>query len=216
MTEHCSQSYQRLSTGSGLFFDTGPATGLVPLAAGFCAAGSRSNRRRPIGSPVFESRRSLKPENRIVSELTASHRKTTNHTTARKHPCRAFTISWVQQRVCRGLTNEEEALRRVVLFVFVFLKFLVLLAEPFDPTGGVDQFLFSGKKRMAFGTNFDPDILLGRPGCDLVTASTLDGRLKIVGMDVCFHINFNPLLCRLGIHRCKKKLIICGSAHFFK
>jgi hypothetical protein len=92
------------------------------------------------------------------------------------------------------LTNEEEALRQVVLFVFVFLKFLVLLAEPFDPAGSVDQFLFSGKKRMALRTNFDPDILLGRTYCDLVTAGTLDGRLEVVGMDVCFHINFNPLL----------------------
>jgi hypothetical protein len=114
------------------------------------------------------------------------------------------------------LTNEEEALRQVVLIVFDFLKFLVLLAEPFDPAGSVDQFLFSGEKRMALRTNFDPDILLGRTDCDLVTAGTLDSRLEIVGMDVRFHNNFNPLLYRLGIHRCEKKLIICGSAHFFK
>ena len=99
------------------------------------------------------------------------------------------------------LTNGEEAPRQVVLYVFVLLKFLVLLTEPFDPAGGVDQFLFSGEKRMALRTNFDPDILLGRTDCNLVTAGTLDGRLEITGMDVCFHINFNPLLCRLGIHR---------------
>jgi hypothetical protein len=128
-----------------------------------------------------------------------------------------YTTSKFNSSVCVVvLTNEEEALRQVVLFVFVFLKFRVLLAEAFNPAGGVDQFLFSGEKRMTFRTNFDPDILLGRTDCDLVTAGTLDGRLEIVGMDVRFHNNFNPLLYRLGIHRCEKKFIICGSAHFFK
>ena len=99
------------------------------------------------------------------------------------------------------LTNGEKAPRGVVLYVIIFLKFLVLLTEPFDPAGGVDQFLFSGEKRMALRTNFDPDILFGRTDCDLVAAGTLNGRLEIMRMDVCFHINFNPLLSRLGIHR---------------
>ena len=36
----------------------------------------------------------------------------------------------------------------LIWLLFFLLKFLIFLAESFDASGGIDQLLFAGKKRM--------------------------------------------------------------------
>ena len=38
----------------------------------------------------------------------------------------------------------------------------ITLVKAIDASGGIDQFLFAGKERMAFGTNFDAKVLAKR------------------------------------------------------
>ena len=74
---------------------------------------------------------------------------------------------------------------------FLILKLFVLFPESFDSACGVDQFLFAGKKRMAFGTNFNTDIGFSRANLDLASTCTTDGRVGIFRMDVLFHDTLN-------------------------
>ena len=60
---------------------------------------------------------------------------------------------------------------RVVLGLFsarfgCFAGLCVLAAEAFDASGGVDQLLFAGEKRVAIGANFQVDIALMRRSGD--------------------------------------------------
>ncbi|VTR70661.1 hypothetical protein DESC_820021 [Desulfosarcina cetonica] len=73
------------------------------------------------------------------------------------------------------------------------LEFFVLFSEPLDTAGRIHQLLFAGEKRVAFGTNFHTNVLLGRADFDGVAADALNGRLLIIRMDVGFHWYFNPL-----------------------
>jgi hypothetical protein len=75
----------------------------------------------------------------------------------------------------------------------LILEFFVFFSESFDTAGRIHEFLFAGKKRMTFGTNFDADVFFR--GSDLygVAAGTLHGRVEIIRMDVSFHCYFNPL-----------------------
>jgi hypothetical protein len=58
-----------------------------------------------------------------------------------------------------------------------------------NPSGGVHQFLFSGKKRMTFGTNFDVQFLAfhGRTGFEIVAASAANCNFMIIWMYFGFH-----------------------------
>jgi len=40
----------------------------------------------------------------------------------------------------------------------LFLKFFIFFPEALNSTRSVDKFLFTGKKRMTFGANFNTDI----------------------------------------------------------
>ena len=75
---------------------------------------------------------------------------------------------------------------------FLILKLFVFFPESFDSACGVDQFLFAGKKRVAFGTNFNTDIGFGRANLDFAATCTTDGRVGIFRMDVFFHDTLNP------------------------
>jgi hypothetical protein len=81
-----------------------------------------------------------------------------------------------------------------------FLKFLVLFAKALNAPGRIHQLLFAGKKRVAFGANFNMDVAFGRTDLHNVSAGTRNGRLRIAWMNVRFHFNFNPLhiLCIHG------------------
>jgi hypothetical protein len=97
----------------------------------------------------------------------------------------------------------------------LILKLGVLFTKTVDSAGRIHQFLLSGKKRMALGTNFHANILFGGPNLYGATTGTLDGRLCVFWMNVFFHYNFN-LLYKLCVHRIQKILIIFGSVHFIK
>lgn len=100
--------------------------------------------------------------------------------------------------------------------MLLILELFVLFSEPFDTAGGIYQFLFSGKKRMAFGTNFYADILLCGSHMKCVAADALNGGIVIIRMDVGFHFSFNPPVRYLTVHGLQKLSIIFCSVHFFK
>lgn len=61
------------------------------------------------------------------------------------------------------------------------------LFETVNTAACINKLLFTGKERMAFGANFNTDILLGRAGLDNITASTGNGSLAIIRMDLFLH-----------------------------
>jgi hypothetical protein len=69
----------------------------------------------------------------------------------------------------------------LLVVVFVFFQ------EPFDSPSGIDQFLFAGKKRMALGADFHPDILPGGTGLKHGATGAGDRGLMVSGMNVGFH-----------------------------
>ena len=76
--------------------------------------------------------------------------------------------------------------------MFLLLKFLIFFAESFDATGGIDQLLLAGEKRVAFGANLDADVLLGRSDFQDVATGALNGGLVVLRMNVCFHFISTP------------------------
>jgi hypothetical protein len=67
-----------------------------------------------------------------------------------------------------------------------------LLAEPLDPTGGIDELLFSGEERMALIADIDADPGLGAAGYKRIAAGTVHRTGHITGMGFLFH---SLLLC---------------------
>jgi hypothetical protein len=73
-------------------------------------------------------------------------------------------------------------------FAFRLLEFFVLPAKSLDSSRRINQLLFPSIERMALGADFNPNILLRGTGRDFISASTFDHGLKIVGMDIFFHL----------------------------
>ena len=63
----------------------------------------------------------------------------------------------------------------------------VLLAIFFDSASGVEEFLFTGKERVAVRANFHVDIAGRRPSFDHISARTRNRRRLIFWMNSCFH-----------------------------
>jgi hypothetical protein len=63
----------------------------------------------------------------------------------------------------------------------------VTFLETLNAAGGINQLLFAGEKRMAGGTEFQPDIGLGGTGFKLVAAGAADRNGVVLGMDSFFH-----------------------------
>jgi len=76
---------------------------------------------------------------------------------------------------------------------FLFLKFFILFPEALNSTRCIDEFLFTGKKRMTFGAYFNPDIGSGRADLDLIATGTSNARFSVFRMYSVFHIICNPL-----------------------
>jgi hypothetical protein len=74
-----------------------------------------------------------------------------------------------------------------VLFLFAALVVGIFLFEFFNPPGSIDQFLLSGKERMAGGTDFNPYFVHHGTEFEFVAAGTNSGDLMIGGMDIGFH-----------------------------
>ena len=81
----------------------------------------------------------------------------------------------------------------LIRLLFFLLKFLIFFAESFDATGGIDQFLLAGKKWVAFGANFDADVLFSRSDFQHITTGALNGGLMVLRMNVSFHFISTPL-----------------------
>ena len=63
----------------------------------------------------------------------------------------------------------------------------VLLAEPLDATGGIDQLLLPGEERMTLGADFDVHgFLRRRPRFHDVTAGADDLGIRITSYNVCY------------------------------
>jgi len=78
------------------------------------------------------------------------------------------------------------------------LKFFIFFPEPLDTTRCVNQFLFAGKKRVAFGAYFNADIGLGRTDLYLVATCTSYAGISVVRMYAVFHSIFNPLKLKVS------------------
>ena len=77
-------------------------------------------------------------------------------------------------------------------FFFGLVVFGVTSTKFLDTAGSVNQFLFAGKKRMAFGTYFNADIGLGRADLYLIAARTPYAGISVIRMNAVFHGIFNP------------------------
>lgn len=79
-------------------------------------------------------------------------------------------------------------------------RFLVLaefLRELLHASGGVDQFLRTGVKRVAVRTNFDADVADGRAGLERIAAGTRHGRHFVSRVNTLFHIYLLSICCFL-------------------
>src|SRR5690349_2194669 len=64
---------------------------------------------------------------------------------------------------------------------------VILLLELLHPAGGVDVLHLAGEERVAGGTDFDHDRLLGAAGGELVAAAAGDGGLFVLGVNTFLH-----------------------------
>jgi hypothetical protein len=68
-----------------------------------------------------------------------------------------------------------------------FGLFCVAFLEPFDPSGGVNEFLFPGIKRVAFIADLDVPAGNGRAGFYDIAAGTGEFCVQVLRMDFLFH-----------------------------
>ena len=68
------------------------------------------------------------------------------------------------------------------------LSFFVAAVEFIDTTGGIDEFLFTGKEGVALGA--DTDFVFRTGGLDVpdFAASAGNGGIAVSGMDILFHV----------------------------
>ena len=73
-----------------------------------------------------------------------------------------------------------------IRILFVVLHTVTLLESVYT-SAGINELLFAGEKRMAFGANFNTDILFSGTRRNNLAARTRDRGLVILGMDTLFH-----------------------------
>ena len=106
----------------------------------------------------------------------------------------ALYFNYQMQLVSRKFSQQSEVTGGIKLSGFrLVLKFFIFFPETFNTTRCVNQFLFAGKKRMAFGAYFNADIGLGRTDLYLVATCTSYAGISVVRMYAVFHSIFNPL-----------------------
>jgi hypothetical protein len=65
--------------------------------------------------------------------------------------------------------------------------FRVFSLESFDAAGGIDEFLLTGKERMALRTDFEVDLRLGGACTERLSAGAFNDGLDVFGMNVGLH-----------------------------
>ena len=78
-------------------------------------------------------------------------------------------------------------------------------SEHIHAAAGIHQLLLARKERVALGTYFDFDILLGRPGVNHVATGAGDGGLLVVGMYILLHLQFH--LFTVGKFQINRKIL---------
>ncbi len=111
--------------------------------------------------------------------------------------------------------------------------FTIFLLKSFNPSGGIQKFLFPGKEGMAVGTNLNTDLLLGTLRFEGRPAGAFDHRFKNFGVDIFFHLitsryyftNFSRIFKyfylfknrdHLLIHRIEEFSIVLGGMHLLQ
>jgi len=72
-------------------------------------------------------------------------------------------------------------------FALFLLVHAVFAAVPLNPSGGVDQFLAAGEKRVAIGADFNLEILDRGAGFDHIATGARNRGVEILGMNFLFH-----------------------------
>jgi hypothetical protein len=67
------------------------------------------------------------------------------------------------------------------------IEFRVFPAEPLNPAGRVHQFLLSGVKRVALGTDFNGHARPGRPDGQLIAACAFNNGFLVFRVDIFLH-----------------------------
>jgi hypothetical protein len=81
--------------------------------------------------------------------------------------------------------NEETTAKK--LFLFVALISGIFFLELFNPSGGIDQFLFTGKKWMTGGTYLHMHFTVHRAELDFIATRADRFNFMIFWMDIGFH-----------------------------
>ena len=65
----------------------------------------------------------------------------------------------------------------------------VTFVKAINTTGGVNQFLLAGKKRVAFRADFDVQIVFHRRSClKIIAARAVDGYIGVIRVNFRFHL----------------------------
>ena len=106
----------------------------------------------------------------------------------------ALYFNYQMQLGSRMFSQQSKVTGGIKLSGFcLVLKFFIFFPETFNTTRCVNQFLFAGKKRVAFGAYFNADIRLRRTDFDLVATGTSYAGISVIRMNAVFHCIFNPL-----------------------
>jgi hypothetical protein len=113
----------------------------------------------------------------------------------------ALYFNYQMQLGSRMFSQQSEVTGGIKLSGFrLVLKFFIFFPETFNTTRCVNQFLFAGKKRMAFGAYFNADIRFGRTDLYLVATRTTYAGISVIRMNAVFHGIFNSL--KLNVSEC--------------
>jgi len=74
------------------------------------------------------------------------------------------------------------------------LELLVFPAKSLDSSSRVNQLLFPGIERVAFGADFNPDFLFRGTSGDFISAGAFNDCFMILGMDIFLHRRASSLI----------------------
>ena len=109
--------------------------------------------------------------------------------------------SYGAQSPCLKTPRQSEAATAGQLTFFARARSFgaaVAFGEFLNPTGGVDEFLFAGEKRMAGRANTDSNVAPGRAGVVNRTARANHIGLVIFWVNACFHSSKMSAECNRG------------------
>ena len=92
-----------------------------------------------------------------------------------------------------------------------FLFHIEALLEAINTSASVNQLLLAGIERMAFGTNINLHLFLGRTGFKCFTAHAANDAFAVLGMNVFLHCFFTSFAYAMALNA---KMIISYSAAF--